>query len=369
MREAGPGRRGHPLPQAPVTPDDPSLSLALALVCASPTPLLLLNGDATVIAASGSFLLAFGIDPLDTVGRPLFKLGGGEWDVPQLRSLLQATTSGDAVIDSYELALRLPNGSLRNLRLSVRKLDYGDATQDRLMVAILDVTDALALAERDLALARDNALLRKEESHRIANSLQIIASVMMLNARRTSSEETRGHLRDAHNRVMSVADLQQQLAMSTESAVSIRPYLTRLCQTITASMIVDPKALSIVVTAPDVEVDPGVSVSLGLIVTELVINALKHAFPDGAGGLISVNYACAGETWTLSVADTGVGMPKGRKKAQAGLGSSIVQALARQLGARVEVVENSPGARVSIVREADDTGRVILDPSLAALPV
>ncbi|MEO6339281.1 MAG: sensor histidine kinase [Caulobacteraceae bacterium] len=170
-----------------------------------------------------------------------------------------------------------------------------------------------------------------------------------MNARRTSSEEARGHLRDAHSRVMSVAELQQQLAASGTEDVAIGPYLTRLCQTISASMIANPEALAIKVAAPDITVDADVSVSLGLIVTELVINSLKHGFPDGAGGLIDVSYTCAGPTWTLSVSDNGVGMPKVRSKAIAGLGTSIVQALASQLGAIVEVTKGGPGTRVEIV--------------------
>jgi two-component sensor histidine kinase len=215
---------------------------------------------------------------------------------------------------------------------------------------------------------RQKELLLEEMQHRIANSLQIIASVMMLNARRTSSEETRSQLRDAHQRVMSIADLQQQLAQSSESDVDLRAYLTRLCETISASMVDDPARLSIKVEAPDIRVPTEVSVSLGLIVTELVINALKHAFPGQAGGSILVSYVAEGSAWTLSVRDTGVGMPKDGIKIMAGLGTSIVQALARQLGATVELTEETPGTRVSIVRaKASTTGPIADLKPLAAV--
>jgi two-component sensor histidine kinase len=321
----------------------------MAMVCASPTPLLLLDAKAMVLAASASFCDTFGIDCATAPGRPVFSLGGGEWDVPQLRSLVDATASGDASIESYDLDLKSANGSVRNLVLSVRKLTYGDAGEARLILGIAEVTKARAMAAREIALAKDNAVLAQEARHRIANSLQIIASLMMINARRTSSVEARSHLTDAHNRVMSVADLQQQLAVSTDGAVELRAYLSRLCQSITASMIADPAALSIVVVAPEIDIDPDIAVSLGLIVTELVINALKHGFPDGAGGVIDVAYAGAGANWTLTVSDSGVGMPGVDAKAMPGLGTSIVQALARQLGARVEVRPSGPGARVSII--------------------
>jgi two-component sensor histidine kinase len=78
-----------------------------------------------------------------------------------------------------------------------------------------------------------------------------------------------------------------------------------------------------------------------------VINALKHAFPDNRGGKILVDYHSRGPNWTLSVNDNGVGMPA-EPVAKAGLGTSIVQALAKQLGALVSVAGTSPGTTVSI---------------------
>lgn len=331
-------------------PGDPSLTFALAIVCASATPLLLLDRDSKIIAASASFCSIFKIDPAEAVGARLFELGQGEWDVPQLRVLVGSTASDDVNVEAYEMELRRPGRVVRCLVVNVTRLALGASADVRLLVSIIDVTEARALARVGVTLAHDNAVLMQEVRHRVANSLQIIASVMMLNARRTSSEETRGHLTDAHNRVMSVADLQMQLAVSTKESVNLRSYLTKLCATIGASMIVDPKALVLSVRAPEALVEPEVSVSLGLIVTELVINALKHGFPDGAGGEIVVAYEQDGDQWTLSVSDNGLGMPTVESQAKAGLGTSIIQALGRQLQAEVVVERLSPGTRVSVAR-------------------
>jgi two-component sensor histidine kinase len=347
--------------------DDPSLSLALAMVCASSEPLLLLDGDCKVIAISVSFCDAFHVDPDTAVGQSLFELGAGEWEVATLRSLMSSTISGDAKIDAYEMVMPVAGGPPRCLILNVRRLVYGDTANVRLLVAINDVTEARASAEAARELASHNDVLMQEVRHRVANSLQIIASVMMLNARRTSSDELRGHLRDARNRVMSIADLQQQLALASDESVNVRSYLEKLCATIAASMIADPKALVLSVVAPSVKVEAEVSVSLGLIVTELVINSLKHGFPDGAGGTITVSYKRDGDGWSLFVADTGVGMPTLPATAMAGLGTSIVQALARQLQAHVTVTPKSPGTKVTIVhdprtavgRDVDQTEREV----------
>jgi two-component sensor histidine kinase len=91
-------------------------------------------------------------------------------------------------------------------------------------------------------------------------------------------------------------------------------------------------------------------VSLGLIVTELVINALKHAFAGQRSGKITVGYAARGKGWELTVGDNGVGMPGVAANAVSGLGTSIVSALAKQLSAHVVVNRMSPGTSVSIIR-------------------
>ena len=114
-------------------------------------------------------------------------------------------------------------------------------------------------------------------------------------------------------------------------------------------MIRDHDQLSIEVKADEATATADVSVSLGLVVTELVINALKHAFPDQREGHIEVGYRARGPNWTLSVSDDGVGMDATRIPAIGGLGTSIVNALAQQLRAHVQVTDNHPGTKVSIV--------------------
>jgi two-component sensor histidine kinase len=92
------------------------------------------------------------------------------------------------------------------------------------------------------------------------------------------------------------------------------------------------------------------AVSIGLIVTELVMNALKHAFPGDQGdGRIVVAYDLAGPNWRLTVSDNGIGRPEGHSdKTKPGLGTSIIAALAKQLDARVDVVMDPNGTKVSI---------------------
>lgn len=333
-------------------PQTPTVHLeaasTLAVVVSSIEPLLFLSDDLKVIAASASFCRAFEIDPSSVPGKRLSDLGAGEWAMPKLESLLRATASGSANIEAYEIDLKRPGQKTRQLVLNAQTLDDGDIDHIRLLLAIVDVTDARAEARIKDDLIRDKAVLLQEVQHRVANSLQIIASVLMQSARRVQSEEARGHLRNAHHRVMSIAALQQQLSTSLGGKVELRAYFTQLSRSLGASMIADPDRLSIRVTVDDSVVDADVSVSMGLIVTELVINALKHAFPDERNGVIVIDYRSSGNDWTLSIADNGIGVPRGNDAPKAGLGTGIVEALVKNLNGEIELSDAGPGAVVTI---------------------
>lgn len=323
----------------------------MAIIASSPAPLLLLDGECRTVAASASFCETFDLSPAAVLGSELLDLGAGEWNVPQLRSLLAATASGAATIDSYEMDLVRPGRGTRRLVIQPKRLAYSDLKHPRVLIAVSDITDVRAIEKaKDEALALNSVLLQ-EVRHRVANSLQIVASVLLQTARRSQSKETRGRLQDAHHRVMSVAALERLLSGSPDPSggqVEIHVYLRRLCDSIAASMIGTEDKISIRVAGSGGDAPAGVSISLGLIVTELVINALKHAFPHGRGGVITVGFESQDSDWRLTVGDDGVGMPDDPALAHIGLGTSLVQALARQLDATVEVGPGPTGTRVLI---------------------
>lgn len=337
----------------PIQAPDPVTNLAEAMVVNSSTPLIMLDENLTIIAASLSFCRAFGVDCETLPGSSILAMGEGEWDVARLKSLLRATSSGGTDIDDYEMLLPATKGHTeRSLKLSAHRLDYDGAPAVRLLLAVVDTTEAKAAKRHLEALIANNVMLMQELQHRVANSLQIIASVLMQSARRVSNDETRKHLQMAQNRVLTIATIQRQLAQSGAAEVKLRPYLEQLCESIGISMIADPDILTIDLDVVDVSVSSASSVSLGLIVTELVINALKHAYPMDQGGTIKVRYKTNGRGWTLEVEDDGVGMPVlDKPRAVAGLGTSIVDALARQLQARIVIADAGPGTRISIRHE------------------
>ena len=350
--------------------EDAALSLASAVVRASAGPLLLLDGDLAIIEASGSFRDAFGFDPAEVRGTRIGRLGDGEWANARLEPLLAATLSESPQVRVVEIDLAPPGAQPRRLVIHAQRLAYLDLDNVRIMVAVSDVTQARADQQAKAEAEEHNLVRLQEVRHRVSNSLQIVASLLLQDARKARSEEAKTRLREAHQRVMSVAALERRLADRGVGEVELRAYLAGLCESITASMVGDPGQVTVAVIGPGGVVDARTSLSLGLIVTELVINALKHAFPDGRHGAITVDCVFPGPNWTLAVSDNGVGVPTDQRDAHVGLGATIVRALAKELGATVEVESASPGTRVTVARTAialvDPGRRLETEPRVSA---
>jgi two-component sensor histidine kinase len=154
--------------------------------------------------------------------------------------------------------------------------------------------------------------------------------------------------------VMSVASLQQHLkASGIGEQVDVGAYLVTLCDTLTGSMIGESSRVTMEVVADAGTVPSEQAVSLGLIVTELVINALKYAFPDvSKSGRVTVTYEMNNGGWNLAVADNGGGIREKPQGKLSGLGTALVRALAQQLNGEVETVSSANGTIISVRHRA-----------------
>ena len=297
--------------------------------------------------------MTFRVERQNVEGVAVYALGDGQWNIPELRLLLEKILPRATVMEGYEVEHDFVGLGRRKMLLNARKLVFEESARSLILLAIEDVTERRAAQREAAELLQQKVTLLQEMQHRVANSLQIIASILLLKAGAVGSQEVCGHLQDAHRRVMSVAAVQQQLQASGHGEqINVAPYLSRLCESLAASMIGDSRPVSLKVQAGGGRVSSNEAVSIGLIVTELVINAIKHAFVDETvPGTILIAYEAAGKNWRLSVSDNGVGKAAAKTERTApGLGTSIVEALARQLDSRVEITEAAPrGTSVSLI--------------------
>ena len=331
-------------------------ALAQIIVDTVREPVLVLDGDANILFASASFHRAFQFDPLNALDGSLFALDGGDWDIAELHALLDGALHLQHIPEPVEISHDFPRIGRRVLCLHARTIAHKAGARPAVILNIEDITDrrAIEVEKERLKAQADELVIHKEMlleemQHRVVNSLQIIASILMLKARAVNSEETRQHLQDAHRRVISVAAVQRHLRSSGRAdLIDIEPYLTKLCASIAESMIGDDHTAVLKVSADPCQLISAEAVSLGLIVTELVINALKYAFPDQpAGATVTVRLDANGSDWRLAVSDNGVGRPKDTP-IKGGLGTSLVNALAQQLNAKVESTSSDRGLTVTI---------------------
>ena len=342
-------------------------ALAQAMVDTVREPLVVLDKDLRVVAASRSFYLKFRTNPNDTQRKHFYELGDGEWDIPKLRWLLEKVIPDHGAMDEYEVEHDFPRIGRRVMLLDARIVRYEKA-HTNILLGIEDIT-----VQRDLERDKDDLLRQKdvlldEVQHRVANSLQIIASIIMMKALSVESEDARRHLHDAHTRVISVAAVQQHLYASTAiGSMEMQPYLSQLCEALADSMIGEDQSISLKVVGNGGRAPSRNAESLGLIVTELVINSLKHAFNAGTkDGQITVSYEVSGTDWKLSVADNGIGKPDGVfAQPKSGLGTGIVKALAKQLDSQVVTLSGPKGTTVSVTH-ATFAGREAQNPPFAA---
>ena len=326
-------------------------TLADAIVDTVHEPLVVLDRDLRVVAASRSFYQTFDVLPDETQGRLFYELANGQWEIPALRKLLEEVIPRHRIVTAYEIEHDFASVGRRTLLLNAREVFDEANPNTALLLAIEDVTRRRSAEREKDDMLREKEMLLEEMRHRVANSLQIIGSILLLKARAVKSEETRRHLQDAHQRVMSVATVQEQLRGTGHGdRIEIGPYLAKLSDTLAKSMIGPERSIAVHVEAGAGSAVSGDAVSLGLIVTELLINAVKHAFPNDRSGTIRVKYDSTGSEWRLSVSDDGVGRASsGGQPESTGLGTSIVEALVNQLNARVEISTSPKGTNVSII--------------------
>ena len=204
-----------------------------------------------------------------------------------------------------------------------------------------------AARDRYAALAAERELLLREVNHRVGNSLQIIASLLHLQASSSSDEGVKAALTNAMGRVAAVAQVHRKLYTSHDvQRVTLHHYLEALLEDLRRSAEGE-KLTQLTLKSEPIEIDPDRAVAIGIIVNELVINAVKYAYPDGSGP-IHVELARAGDEIVLSVADQGIGLAATPAPGSTGMGRRIVDAMAAKLDARIAVDPAGLGTRVVV---------------------
>jgi len=196
-----------------------------------------------------------------------------------------------------------------------------------------DITERKNLQHKVEASLKEKEILLKEIHHRVKNNMQVISSLLNLQAKLIKDEKSREVIRESQNRVMSIALVHEKLYQSKNLAeINYLEYLRKIAENLLQSYGISPKTVDIRIHADDIIIPIDKAIPISLIINELISNSLKYAFPDNRAGTILIDFKKDGDTYTLFVKDDGIGLPENVTLDQTNtLGFQLVSSLVGQI--------------------------------------
>lgn len=355
-----------------------------SLIENAPDMILVLNQDGTLRYASPSVVRLHGKSLEAAIGKSAFDWIHPE-DLPKVLSIFESALHKPGHTAALNLRARANDGSWRHIELVGQNLlhdpavhgiviNYRDITErklaeealqkahDELEVRVRERTAELAETNRELeaeirerqkaeeqirASLKEKEILLKEIHHRVKNNLQVISSLLNLQAANITDAQTLAMFKESQNRVKSMALIHEKLYQSQDLArLNFAEYIRNLANHLFRTYSAKSSGIELVIDVQDVSLDLDSAVPCGLIINELLTNALKYAFPVGVGARregeekprVHVSFTAEGSQYTLLVSDNGVGIPEGLDPRNTdSLGMQLVFTLSDQLGGTVEI--------------------------------
>jgi PAS domain S-box-containing protein len=237
------------------------------------------------------------------------------------------------------------DGSVQWLKWEVRPWWLDDGAVGGIIIFIEDISDRRENESRLEAALREKDVLLSEVHHRVKNNLQVVHSLLHLQSAKVRDPVALKLLQESQHRIRSMALIHQTLYQSKDFAqVDFKPFLESLTPLLVTAYSPSPNQVELSMEVSDVSLPISLAAPCGLIVNELIANALKHGFTDGRPGQIAISLTRTGDDRVVpSVADNGVGVPEGLDVAKAtSLGLQMVTLLTEQLGGTLQVDRANP---------------------------
>jgi PAS domain S-box-containing protein len=277
-------------------------------------------------------------------------------DVPGVREEIDRLLRGDVSAAHIEYRSVRKNGTIGQseaygscMLLHGRPAIYG---------TIIDITERKRMADQIQRSLREKEVLLREIHHRVKNNMQVISSLLSVQAQNIKDDTIRGLFKESQNRIRSIALVHELLYRSDNlDQIDYGAYLKKMFIPLFESYSIDQRMVSIAIEARNVMITIEKAVPCSLIVNELISNSLKHAFPGDRKGAITIRFGLdpvKGE-YALDYCDDGVGLPPGLDvRTQGTLGIRLIDGLTKQLGGTLEVLSGE-GTRFRILFPAESS--------------
>ena len=315
------------------------------VVEAVPNALVVVNRNSQIVMINAQAERVFGYGKTELLGCPIEQLvtervGGHD---PELRSRCFVNPWSGPLAPGRELCASHKDGHEFPVEIGRSPIETSDGTM--IILGIVDISEQGREAARIRAALTEKDILLGEINHRVKNNLQIVSSLLDLQAARVSDQATRDLLRDSQNRIHSMGLIHQTLYDSNDfESVDFAQFSESLLSVLVRSYGIEADRIAVRIDVEPVDLPIDIAVPCGLVLNELISNAMKHAFPDQVNGEIRIALARQlGNEVLLSVSDNGIGLPDYidiRKTETIGL--QLVELLATQLNGEISIHRSHP---------------------------
>lgn len=277
----------------------------------------------------------------DIVGKHLKEIAG-ERPYQMIRNYVDTALSGSPI--TFDYARVYPDGRRRFVEIAYIPHFAADGQVLGFFTLVQDLTERKVAEEQIKASLEEKVLLIKEIHHRVKNNLQVISSLLYLQAEQIADPRLRTILQDSQNRVKSMALIHEKLYQAKDQVrVDVAEYIQNLTGYLFRSYAAQASGIQLHVKVDNVQLGIDTAMPCGLIINELLSNALKHAFPAEHCGEIHVELRCEpDDRYTLVVRDNGVGIPpEVDLQKHSSLGLQLVHTLVKQLDGSIEVLRDA----------------------------
>jgi two-component system response regulator len=323
---------------------DGTSALMRAIVEQSSDLVAVSSGDGKMVYVSPACQALLGRECGEMVGRVWTEIVAAE-DRDALLALLTSTDQNPA--QPATLRCRHADGSLAWVETRVALLAVAFSAQPLIVLTMHDVTAQREHEQHIQSSLREKEVLLKEIHHRVKNNLQVIQSLLKMQARLLPEEQTRAAIATTIQRVRAMALLHEGLYQRKDLAtISLDEYLRSLFNGVEASSVAEPGQVQLRLNCEDLQLSLDTAAPLGLLANELMSNSFKHGFPDGRRGAIEISIHRVDGVVHMVVKDDGIGIPDDfDAAASVSMGLKLANSLAHQLGGRLQFTSDS-GCRV-----------------------